>query len=197
MKKLIIATQNKNKFQEIRALLKPLNIQSLSLNDLNWKEEIIEDGNSFFENALKKAKTIAKFYNLPTLGDDSGLVVEALPNLLGIKSKRFSFEGTSKANNEKLLTLLEDKPNRKAYFVSEIVLYYPNDKYYHYIGKVYGEIANDYKGKNGFGYDPLFIVKGTNKHMAEFSEKEKNKISHRANALKQFIEDIKNEVVII
>jgi len=197
MKKLIIATQNKNKFQEIKVLLAPLNIQCLSLNDLNWKEEIIEDGFSFFENALKKAKTIAKFYNLPTLGDDSGLVVEALPNLLGVKSKRFSSEGTMKANNEKLLKHLKNITNRKAYFISEIVLYYPNDKYYHYIGKVFGEIAYDYKGKNGFGYDPLFIVKDINKRMAELNEEEKNKISHRGKALKKLIEDIKNEVVII
>ncbi len=195
MKKLIIATTNKAKFKEINSLLKPLNIQCFSLSDINWNKEIKEDGNTFLENALKKAKTIAKLYNIPTLSDDSGLVVEAIPDLLGVKSKRFSKEGTDKANNEKLLKLLKNSTNRKAYFISELVLYFPNDTFFNYQGIVKGEIAYDYKGKYGFGYDPLFIIKNTNKRMAELNEEEKNKISHRGIALSKLIEDIKNEVI--
>jgi len=197
MKKLIIATHNKNKFNEIKALLEPFQIICLSLNQIGFDTEIVEDGDSFFENAMKKAKTIAEQYQIPTLGDDSGLIVDAIPDKLGVLSKRFSKEGTDKANNELLLETLKGETNRSAHFVSQLVLYFPDGTYYTYIGKVDGHVANDYLGTHGFGYDPLFIIDELGKRMAELPQEEKNKISHRARALGQLIEDIKHEVLVI
>jgi len=150
MRKLIIATHNKNKFNEIKALLEPFSINCLSLNQIGFNIEIEEDGDSFFENAMKKAKTIADRYQIPTLGDDSGLIVDAIPNKLGVLSKRFSKEGTDQANNELLLGTLKSETNRSAHFVSQLVLYFPNGSYYTYIGKVDGHIADDFLGTHGF-----------------------------------------------
>lgn len=197
MKKLIIATHNKNKFNEIKALLEPFSIICLSLNHIGFNTEIVEDGDSFFENAMKKAKTIADLYQTPTLGDDSGLIVDALPDKLGVLSKRFSKEGTDKANNELLLDTLKSENNRSAHFVSQLVLYFPDGTYYTYIGKVDGHIADDYLGTHGFGYDPLFIIDELGKRMAELPQKDKNLVSHRARAMEQLIEDIKHEVLVI
>ncbi len=197
MKTLVIATHNKNKYQEIKALLEPYGILCKSLTDIGYVEEILEDEETFLGNAMKKAKTIAFATGLVTLGDDSGLIVDSLPELLGVKSKRFSKEGTSLSNNQLLLDMLKNERNRAARFISQLVLYYPNDTYYTYLGKVEGEIAFDFVGNNGFGYDPIFIVKETGKRMAELSQDEKNRISHRGRALAQLIEDIKNETVVI
>ncbi|MBN2540806.1 MAG: RdgB/HAM1 family non-canonical purine NTP pyrophosphatase [Bacilli bacterium] len=197
MKQLIIATHNKNKLNEIKALLDPLGIQCLSLDDINWVDEIEEIGKTFFENAMIKAKTVAKQTGIPTLGDDSGLLVDAFPGLLGVRSKRFSKEATHDANNALLLQMMEDIENRSARFMSDVVLYFPDDSYKEYIGTVEGAIARDYMGENGFGYDPVFIIKETGKRMAELTQKEKNQISHRGRALHKLIEDIQNETIVI
>ena len=197
MFKLIISTKNNDKYCEIKALLKPLNIECLSLNDMDFKGDIEEVGETFFENAYIKAKTIAELYNIPALGDDSGLVVKALPNELGVKSKRFSNDATTESNNELLLKKLENEINRDAYFVSQIVLYFPKGKFYTYQGRVNGEIAKDYKGNNGFGYDPIFIISGLGKRMAEITKEEKNQISHRGRAMAKLVEDLKNETISI
>ncbi len=197
VKNILIATQNEGKMVEFNAAFNPLGYNCISLNDIGFDSEVIEDGKTFFENAYKKAKEIGELFNMITLADDSGLIVEALPYELGVKSKRFSKSGTHRDNNILLLAKLKNTYNRTAYFVSQLVLYYPGGKFYTYQGRVYGEIAYDLKGDFGFGYDPLFIVDGLNKRMAELTEEEKNKISHRGNALKKLIRDIENEVIII
>ena len=197
MKNILIATQNEGKMVEFNAAFNPLGYNCISLNDVGFDSEIIEDGQTFFENAYKKAKEISEKYNMITLADDSGIIVEALPNELGVNSKRFSKTGKHKDNNILLLEKLKNQTNREAYFISQLVLYYPGGKFYTYQGRVYGEIANNLKGDFGFGYDPLFIVDGLNKRMAELTKEEKNKISHRGNALNKMIRDIRNEVIVI
>lgn len=197
MKSILIATKNEGKMVEFNAAFNPLGYNCISLNDVDFNEEIVEDGLTFFENAYKKAQIIAEKYNIVTLADDSGLVVEALPNELGVNSKRFSPTATHKDNNTLLLKKLEDEEYRDAYFVSQLVLYYPGGKFYTYQGRVYGTIATDLKGEFGFGYDPLFIVDGLDKRMAELTKEEKNEISHRGKALKRLIEDIEDEIIVI
>jgi XTP/dITP diphosphohydrolase len=195
MKKILIATQNEGKMVEFKAALNPLGYECISLNDVGYNQEIEEDGKTFFENAYIKAKLIAEKFQIVTLADDSGLVVNALPNELGVKSKRFSKESTSDSNNKLLLEKMENISDRSCYFVSQLVLYYPSGKFYTYQGRIYGEIAHDLKGANGFGYDPLFVISGDNMRMAELTKEEKNEISHRGRALKKLVEDLKNEVI--
>lgn len=195
MKRLVIATNNEHKLREIETLLRPLGIECLSLKDIGFTEEIDENGLTFFDNAQKKAEIVAKHSGLVSLGDDSGLVVDSLPEELGVKSKRFSSSGVTSDNNLLLLKKLEGKTNRQAHFISQIVLVLPNGLYYAYEGRVDGEIAFDSKGTNGFGYDPLFIIAGDGRRMAELCESEKNEISHRGRAIMKLIEDIKNETI--
>ncbi|XMB72368.1 RdgB/HAM1 family non-canonical purine NTP pyrophosphatase [Mycoplasmatota bacterium WC30] len=197
MKDILIATQNEDKMKEFKAALNPLGYNCISLNDVKFKGEIIEDGLTFFDNAYKKAQSISHKYNLITLADDSGLVVNALPNELGVNSKRFSNEATYEANNQLLLEKLANSWDRTAYFVCQLVLYYPNGKFYTYQGRVYGEIAKTLKGNNGFGYDPLFYIPEIGMRMSELSKTEKNQISHRGKAIQRLVEDIKNEIIII
>ncbi len=163
----------------------------LSLNDIGHKDDIEEDGETFLENALKKAKTIADLYECETIADDSGLIVNALPGELGVRSKRFSPLATYHDNNKLLLEKLEHQSDRTAYFISVLVHYFPSGEYRSYEGRVDGRIADDLRGKNGFGYDPLFHVDELDKRMAELSREEKNMISHRGRAIKKLVEDLK------
>lgn len=197
MKKILIATHNEGKMNEFVQALEPLGYECISLNTIAYNEEIVEDGDTFLENAYKKAKFISEKFNQITIADDSGLIVKALPNELGVKSKRFSETGKDLDNNWLLLERLKDVDDREAYFVSQLVVYYPGGKFYTYKGRVNGTIARNFKGFNGFGYDPLFIVDSLGKRMAELTRAEKNKISHRGDALKKLIKDIKDENISI
>lgn len=195
MKEILIATQNEDKMKEFNQALNGLGYRCISLNDIGFKEEIVEDGSTFFDNAYIKAKTISNKYNKIVLADDSGLVVSALPNELGVNSKRFSSTGNSHDNNCLLLEKLKDKTDRSAYFVSQLVLYFPNGKFYTYQGRVYGQIEKDLLGSNGFGYDPLFMVDELHLRMSELTREQKNQISHRGKAIKKLVEDITNETI--
>lgn len=198
MKKIVLASNNAHKMLEINQALKQFDIEVISLDEVGFNQEIIEDGTTFFENALIKAKTVGDFSGLVTLADDSGLVVHALPGELGIHSKRFSPSGNDFLNNKLLLERMKNKTNRDAYFVSQLVLYFPKTKkFIPYQGRVYGTIAKDMQGISGFGYDPLFIVDNLNKRMGEMTRSEKNEISHRGLAIKKLVEDIDNEVISI
>ncbi len=184
---LVLATRNKDKLREIKALLKGLPIEVFSLDSFKNVPEVIEDGKTFEENARKKAIQTARLIKRPTLADDSGLEVEYLGGDPGVYSARFSGKGaTYKSNNEKLLKLLKDAPlaKRKACFKCVIVL---ADNKGRVIGAVEGvskgRIGFESKGDNGFGYDPLFIPYGYKKTFAQIGSLEKNKISHRSRAL--------------
>ncbi len=188
MKEIVVASKNEHKIIEISNILTPLGYKVLSLFDFDDFPEIIEDGNTFKENALIKAKTLALHLNKTVIADDSGLEVFALNNEPGIYSARYA--GINKSysdNNELLLKNLKDIENRKARFVTSMCVYYMDKDPIFVEDYLYGEISKEYAGNNGFGYDPIFYVPNLNKNLAELSLEEKNKISHRALCLKQLI----------
>ena len=198
MKKLIIASNNAHKIKEIKDILKDFPIEVVSLREAGIDIDVEETGTTFMENSYIKASEIFKLrQDCMVLSDDSGLMVEALDGAPGVYSARFAGEhGNDKKNNEKLLQLLEGKPmeERKAKFVSAIVLIAGLSEVIKVQGEIEGYIAFEPKGTREFGYDPLFYVPEYNMTFAEMSDEEKNKISHRARAmqkLKQQLESLK------
>lgn len=185
---ILVASRNKGKVREIRRALKGLGFQIYSLDDFPDVPEIEEDGKSFAENALKKARFYSKQFGKLTLSDDSGLEVDCLEGLPGIYSARYAGEGaTSRENNEKLLREMGGFPpsKRGARFKCTIAIATPNGREAVVEGSCRGKIGFGLVGKNGFGYDPLFILPQYGKTMAQLSLEEKNRISHRGKALKK------------
>ncbi len=182
MKKILMASTNAHKIQEIADMFKPFNISVESIKDYDLPD-VEETGVTFEENAILKAETISKLTGLPVLADDSGLEVEALNNEPGVYSARYASDHDDHANNEKLRKNILPHDNRNAQFVSAIAYAKPNEETLVVRGIVKGQIIDDYRGENGFGYDPLFFIPELGKTMAELSADEKNKVSHRANAL--------------
>ncbi len=183
MKKLIVASNNKGKLKEIKEILNGI-YEVVPMGEAGFTDDIVEDGNSFYENALIKAKTVSEALNADALADDSGLCVEALSGEPGIYSARYSGQhGDDAANRAKLLKELEGKENRKAKFVSAVVLYKTDGKIVKGVGETYGTIAFKEEGTNGFGYDSLFVSDDLHKSFGVASSEEKNSISHRKRAL--------------
>lgn len=186
MKQMVLGTKNKDKLRELRSLLKDAGIKVLSLQDFPRCPQAHENGRSFEENAKKKARFYARHTGMLTLADDSGLMVPTLRGKPGVYSARFAGPGcTYRDNNQKLLRLLADKQGKKrqARFVCVMSLY-ARGKFVAVVkGECMGRIASSEKGRNGFGYDPVFIPKGFSKTFAELPPSVKNKISHRAKAL--------------
>jgi len=190
--RLIIATKNKNKFKEIKDILKGLNLKISYLSRMVPHLEIEEDGKTFFENAFKKAFKVSQIFPQDlVVGEDSGLEVESLNNRPGIFSKRFAGKNVSDLeNNLKLLRLLKNKKNRNAQFVSVLALVKNGKLIKKFTGKLKGKIHEKIEGRCGFGYDPVFFLPKYKKTVAQLSLEEKNKISHRAQAfskLKKFL----------
>lgn len=193
---MIAATNNSHKLEEIREILKHKGIEVKSMADVGLDIEIEENGDTFIDNALIKAREVFRLTGKAAIADDSGLEVDALNGEPGVKSARYSGEaGAAKdvKNNEKLKKALKDIPDDKrgARFCSAIAAVFPNGKEITAEGYVYGKIGYAEKGENGFGYDPLFIVDGYGRTMAEIDSAEKNNISHRANALKEFVNKLR------
>jgi XTP/dITP diphosphohydrolase len=185
---LVLATQNRGKIREIEKALDLPRLSIQSLKDYPDLTEVVEDGRTFLENAFKKAQACAQATGHPALADDSGLEVAGLNGAPGIYSARFSGAGaTDEANNRKLLSLLEGAPleKRTARFVCRMVLYLPEGKWIQTEGFCPGIIARAPQGEHGFGYDPVFYLPEFNKTMAELPLEEKNRISHRAQALEK------------
>ncbi len=194
-KTLLIATTNQGKIKEISEELKDIDLEIKTLKDYPEILPPEETGNTFFENALLKAKYYAEKTGLLTLADDSGLEVEALDGKPGIYSSRFAGEMASDEENiKKLLELMKDIPEhkRKAQFVCVMVCYHPSGKYIYSEGIWEGKIAYSPRGDRGFGYDPVFLVKELNyqKTAAELEMEIKNKLSHRGKALKALKEKL-------
>ena len=189
--KLLIGTNNNYKLEEIREILQGSDIEVLSMDDAGIDVEVEENGLTFPENALIKARELFKISGVPTLADDSGLAVEALGGAPGVFSARYSgVDGVNKdnANIEKLLNELsrQTNQNRKAYFACAIAFIDELGNENVVEGQCHGSIGNQKRGNNGFGYDPVFIVDGFNgKTMAELEPEIKNSISHRGNALRK------------
>ena len=153
--------------------------------------EIEETGSTFTENALIKAKTIAKIANMPALGDDSGLCVDALGGAPGIYSARYAGEDCDwKRNNLKIVEDMKGMQNRKCHFACALAVYFPDDTYVVAEGKAYGTLLDAPRGDKGFGYDPLFLSDDTGLTFAESTAEEKNKISHRARALAELLKKL-------
>ena len=184
---LIIASNNKNKVREIKQILGDSFDNYYSLKELGLDIDIEETGSTFLENSLIKAKTIADMTGKVCIADDSGLMVDVLGGDPGVYSARFAGEPCNdENNNQKLLGLLKDYTyeEKTAKFVSCIVLYYPGGKYLTATGEVKGHMLTEYHGNGGFGYDPLFYCDELNETFGEASQESKNKVSHRARALK-------------
>ncbi len=194
MKRLILASNNKKKIMEMKEILKKIDIEVKSLENENIDIDVIEDGETFEENAKKKAKEIYEFLlrrgdkDFIVLADDSGLAVDYLNGEPGIYSARYAGEhGNDVKNNEKLLQKLSGVPkeNRGAKFICQLAMFTDQGEYFKVIGEAKGYIIEEFHGAGGFGYDPLFFYEQLNKTFAELTSEEKNKISHRGNALKE------------
>lgn len=184
---IILATNNKNKVIEFEQMFKPLGIGVISMSDAGIDMEIIEDGETFEENAHIKAKAIYNITGIPTIADDSGLEIDFLNGAPGVFSARYAGENaTDMDKNNKVLRELEgvDIPLRTARFVCAIYFIVDDETEFSITGTVDGFIGNKAIGENGFGYDPIFMI-DDEKSMAMLTEEEKNEISHRANAFKE------------
>lgn len=201
--KVLFGTSNEHKIKEVKEIIAKhkLDIVLLSLKDMDvLYDEPIEDGESFLDNAIIKAKYYYEKYQIPVISDDSGLEVVALNGLPGIHSARYAsintYNSSSKDNRVKLLKELENKTNRNAKFTC-VVVYYDGVNLINASGEVSGEILNHEQGDNGFGYDSLFYLPNYGKTMAEISEEEKNKLSHRGNAVESLIDLLtKNHIIL-
>ncbi len=186
--KLVIASNNKNKIYEIKKILGDKFEQILSLSEAGIDHETIEDGKTFMENALKKAREICEISGCPALADDSGICAHALGGAPGVFSARYSGgHGNDEDNNNLLIANLADKEDKGAHYTAAIVLALPDGTEITAEGYMYGRIIDTPRGNRGFGYDPIFIPDGEERTVAEMSDEEKNAISHRANALRALL----------
>ena len=198
MVKLVLASRNKKKIAELETLLGALasKVQVLSLDDIGYTEEIVEDGNSFEENSLIKASVPAKMGYIG-VADDSGLTVDALCGAPGIYSARYSGEGaTDEKNNAKLLKELENVPGdkRSAQFRTVVTCAFPDGTHFAVLGVCEGRILHAPDGNGGFGYDPLFYYEPFGKTFAALTADEKNSVSHRGKAMREFVEKFREYI---
>lgn len=186
--KLVFATNNKHKLDEVRKITSHHPVEIVSLAEINCFDDIPETADTLEENALQKAHYIQEKFGLNCFADDTGLEVEALNNAPGVYSARYAGPGhDSEANMKKLLHEMEGKENRKARFRTVIALVW-NGKTYTFDGIVNGTITTTKRGENGFGYDPIFIPEGYEQTFAELGNDIKNQISHRAKAVEKLDE---------
>jgi XTP/dITP diphosphohydrolase len=188
MKKLVIATQNRDKFAEMKQGLEGLNWELVPAFAFPGAPLVEEDGQTLNENSLKKAEALSRFTGLTALADDTGLFIDALDGQPGIYAARFAGENCSYADNvQKVLALLKNVKGdkRKAVFRTAITLFHPDQPFQQVIGEAEGIITEETRGQGGFGYDPIFLPIGFSKAFAEMSMDEKNRISHRGKAVQK------------
>ena len=192
MKKLVFATNNAHKLSEVKAILEP-EYSIISLAELNCYDDIPETAETLDGNALIKAKYIHEKYGLDCFADDTGLEVEALGGEPGVYSARYAGDANCAHENMcKVLEKLGDNPNRKACFRTVIALIH-GDKTVYFDGRIDGTIAAQPRGENGFGYDPIFVPDGYMVSFAQLGQEEKNKISHRALAVKKLVDFLQHK----
>ena len=193
--KAVLASHNKKKMAEMRAILSELGVEILSQADVGVDIEPEETGTTFEENALIKAEAIMQATGLPAIADDSGLVVDALNGEPGVYSARYGGEGLDDTGRwQLLLKNMEGKENRACRFVSVICCAFPDGSQLMTRGECHGVVAEGPRGEGGFGYDPVFWLPEKGKSMAELSPEEKNSISHRGNALRVFKEELEKKL---
>lgn len=192
--KLIIASNNKHKLIEIKAILGGMFDEIVSMREAGIDHETVEDGNTFMENAEKKAREIAEISGCCAIADDSGICVDALNGAPGIYSARFSgVHGDDRANNRLMLEKLQGVEDRSAHYTCAVVLARPDGSCVRAEGYMYGRIAYEEAGENGFGYDPLFYLPEYGCTSAQISPDEKNRISHRSQALHMLLRELGRE----
>jgi len=189
VKTIIVATRNPGKIDEYRAMFAPYGFRVESLFDHPDIPDVEETGATFAENALLKAQAVTTRYHTIAVADDSGLVVDTLGGAPGVRSQRYSTEGTAPANNAKLLAALSGVERRSARFVCTIAVLRPDGCHRLYQGALEGRIALAPRGTDGFGYDPLFCLPDLGRTVAELDIAEKNRISHRGRAFAAMIAD--------
>ena len=187
-RKIIIATKNKGKIKEFKNILSDNKFEISSLIDINNLPDINEDGNSFKDNAVKKSRHIFEMTGKPCIADDSGLEIDYLNGAPGVKSSRFCGISTpQKLKNEKIISMMKGaKENERSAQFKCVIAYTDNNEKKAFDGICKGRISDKPKGENGFGYDPIFIPEGFDKTFGEIDEDVKNRISHRAKALREF-----------
>lgn len=189
------ATNNSGKAREFAEILGDLGISVLTMKDLGIEIEIEETGKTFAENAMIKAKALSKLCDLPVLADDSGLCVNALDGAPGLYSARFAGEGASDSElRAKLKKAMEGETDRSAFFISSVVMLFPDGKSITAEGRVYGTILDEERGSGGFGYDALFYCDEIGKTFAEAEPLEKDRVSHRGRALTELYKKLKGEI---
>ena len=191
--KIVLASSNKNKVREIKQIFSPFNIEIIGMDEVAPNiGDIEENGNTYYENALIKAKAISKYTSLPVMSDDSGLEVSALDNKPGIYSARYAEKlGGYISAMKEIIRICKEKGVFDAKFVCCIVLYNYKDEPLRFDGIVPGKITAEVHEGNGFGYDPFFISNELEKTFAEYPSEIKNKYSHRAKALEKMVNDLK------
>lgn len=197
MTKIIFATGNQGKMREIKQIMADMDVEVVSMKEAGVFTDIEENGATFEENALIKARAIAKEANTIVLADDSGLEIDYLDKAPGVLSARYLGEDTSyDIKNAHILELLKDVQGkeRSARFVCSIAAVFPDGREFTTYATIEGEIAHKIEGENGFGYDPIFFVPEFGKTTAQLSAEEKNKISHRGKALTMMKDILKNEL---
>lgn len=189
---LLFATGNIDKLKQVELMIENLKSpKDFDLEDI----DVVEDGKSLKENAYKKAKTYFDLTKVPTISDDTGLFVEALDNRPGIYAHRYAGENASyKDNRDKLLSELKDKDNRDAYFKTIVCYIDENGKDYYFEGVLLGTITKEEIGQYEFGYDQIFLPKGSDRTLGQMTEKEINKISHRSKAIESFVKFYKEHI---
>ena len=191
MKRIVVATHNEHKLKELAPPLEQLGYDVHSLKDFQTPPVVEETGDSFKENALKKARAVRLKTSAMVLADDSGLEVDALHGRPGVHSKRFSKAGTDEANNRRLLALMEDKRDRTATFRTVMVLIDEAGTAHVFEGELPGYIHTAEEGCEGFGYDPVFIPAGQSSTLAALGMEVKNRISHRRRCLAKVLAYLK------
>jgi XTP/dITP diphosphohydrolase len=194
---LVVATRNKKKIEEIKRLLAEMPVKILTIEDFPECPEVEEDGKTFEENAVKKALSISRYTGKPSLADDSGLEVYALNGAPGVLSSRYAGpDSDDKKNIEKLLKEMDylREKDRSARFVCCLALAFPDGNVRTFFGYVEGTIGKEPKGSSGFGYDPVFYPEGQSMTFAEMSPEDKDIMSHRGKALREFLNYLKDNV---
>ena len=197
MTRIIFATKNKGKIKEINAIMSDMNVEVVSMEEAGIDIDVVEDGDTFEKNAIKKAEEIMKVSGLITMADDSGLEIDYLNGEPGVYSARYMGEDTPYSiKNSKIIERLDGVPEEKrtARFVSVIATAIPNKGTITTRGTVEGIIGKEIKGENGFGYDPIFFVPEFNMTTAEMTAEMKNSISHRGKALRLMKDRLKEEL---
>lgn len=193
--KVVLASHNSHKIREFHSLLQQqFGLQVSGIDQFSGIPTVVEDGDTFEANAIKKAAAVADVVELPVIADDSGLVVDALKGAPGIYSARYAgTHGDDEANNRKLLAEMKGVPHqeRDAKFVCALAMLVPDGDRIVVRGECAGHIACEPRGTHGFGYDPLFVLSGSQVTMAELSPQEKDRVSHRAKAMQAMAEQMR------